>query len=169
MIASEKQKELFRKNILLLKEEVENWHKEAEKEGYTIDDVREIGITSAMGQKVVSIDAENLYCEISFPIRDWQVNPYGTCHGGMIATALDNALGGVAKWANLDNVVTTLNMNINYLKAVHNHENLIVKVKCISWGKVVMTLLGEAYEESTGILTNTVSATYRILPLDINL
>ena len=168
-MATDKQKKLFEKNITLLKEEVENWHKEAEKNGYTIDNVREIGITSAMGQRVINIDAENLSCDISFPIRDWQVNPYGICHGGMIATALDNALGGVAKWANLNNIVTTLNMNINYLKAVHNHENLIVKVRCISWGKVVMTLVGEAYEESTGILTNTTSATYRILPEDINL
>ena len=164
MVAKDEQKKLFEQNMLILKKEMENMHEEISKGPNSIDDVRQIGITNAMAQKIVHIDGENLICHMSFPIRSWQTNPYGVCHGGIIATAFDNALGGVAKWANYGKVVTTLSLNINYLQAVHLNDNLIIKVKCVSWGKFAMALVGESYEESTGILTNTASAMYRILP-----
>ena len=163
---TKEQKKQFKDNMLILKSSIEDKFKEIEDSNASLDDVRTVGITAAMAQQVTYVDAENLVCHMSFPIRDWQSNPYGTCHGGIIATALDNALGGVAKWANLGKIVTTLNLNINYLKAVHVNDNLIVKVKCVSWGKFAMCLSGEAYEESTCILTDSATAMYRILPED---
>ena len=163
---TEEQKKLFEKNMLILKESIEEKVRELADSDMSFDDVRQIGITAAMAQRIDYIDGENLVCCVSFPIREWQANPYGICHGGIIATALDNALGGVAKWANDGKIVTTLSMNINYLKAVHVGENLIVKVKCLSWGKFAMCLYGEAFEESTGILTDSATAMYRILPGD---
>ena len=163
---TKEQKKLFEENMLILKNSIEEKFQEVEGAGMSLDDVRQIGITAAMAQRVTHIDGENLVCHMTFPIRDWQSNPSGTCHGGIIATALDNALGGVAKWANLGKIVTTLNLNINYLKAVHVNDNLVVKVKCVSWGKFAMCLSGEAYEESTGVLTDSATAMYRILPED---
>ena len=163
---TKEQKKLFEKNLLILKESIEEKFQEIEDSGMELDDVRQIGITAAMAQRVTHIDAEKLVCHMTFPIRQWQSNPYGTCHGGIIATALDNALGGVAKWANLGKIVTTLSMHINYIKAVHVGDNLVVKVRCLSWGKFAMSLYCEAYEESTGVLTDSASAMYRILPED---
>ena len=90
---TKEQKKLFEENMLILKNSIEEKFQEVEGAGMSLDDVRQIGITAAMAQRVTHIDGENLVCHMTFPIRDWQSNPYGTCHGGIIATALDNALG----------------------------------------------------------------------------
>ena len=163
---TEEQKKIFDKNMNILKDDIEARFKELSDEGVSLDDVQKVGITVAMGQRITYIDSENFVCHMTFPIRGWQSNPYGICHGGMIATALDNALGAVAKFGNYGKIITTLNMNINYLKAVHVNENLVVKVKCLSWGQFSMCLYCEAFEESTGILTSSATALYRILPED---
>ena len=163
---TEEQKKLFEKNMNILKNEIDERFQELEDSGISLDDVQTVGITVAMGQRITYIDSENFICHMKFPIREWQSNPYGICHGGMIATALDNALGAVAKFGNSGKITTTMSMNINFLKAVHMNDNLIVKVKRLSWGTFSMCLYGEAFEESSDILTSSATALFRILPED---
>ncbi len=128
-----------------------------------------LGITFAMGQEFVSADPKEKIAEIRFPIREWQLNPNKTFHGGMIATAFDNAFGAVVIYSYDNSTATTVGLNVNYLKPIRIGENLLIRVKAVSFGKRLATVTGEGYAEESGELTCTASAVYRVLPDSISL
>ena len=132
----------------------------------TWEEARTTGITMAMGQEFVSADLETMTCEIRFPIRDWQLNPNGTLHGGMIATAFDNAFGAVTIYSQASQNVYTISALVNYLKPVPYGKTFLVRTKLVSMGKNVATLTGEGFIEETGELAAVSTATYRIMPAD---
>lgn len=132
----------------------------------TWEQAKETGITMAMSQEFVSSDPETLTCEIRFPIRSWQLNPNGTLHGGMIATAFDNAFGAVVIYSQASQNVYTISALVNYLKPVPHGSSFLVRTKVVSMGKNVATLTGEGFIEETGELAAISTATYRIMPAD---
>lgn len=56
-------------------------------------------------------------CEVSFQAEDFLFNPQGTLHGGILATALDIAMGHLINRSN-GAPGTTLEMKIQYLAPV---------------------------------------------------
>jgi len=127
-----------------------------------MEEVYKTGITFAMGQRFLWGDSDTMTCELSFPIRKWQLNPGGTMHGGMVATAFDNALGSVVVCAYPDEHVSTIHQAVTYLKPIFMEHELIIRVKCVNFGRSVMTLTGEAF--SNDELCATATGIYRIRP-----
>ncbi|MCO6417187.1 PaaI family thioesterase [Siccirubricoccus sp. KC 17139] len=56
-------------------------------------------------------------CEVAFEVRDFMFNPQGTLHGGMLATALDIAMGHLLN-RHAGGPGTTLEMKIQYLAPI---------------------------------------------------
>jgi uncharacterized protein (TIGR00369 family) len=56
-------------------------------------------------------------CEVAFDVEDFLFNPQGTLHGGILATALDIAMGHLINRLN-GSPGTTLEMKIQYLAPV---------------------------------------------------
>jgi uncharacterized protein (TIGR00369 family) len=55
-------------------------------------------------------------CEVAFEVRDFMFNPQGTLHGGVLATALDIAMGHLVN--RVSGPGSTLEMKIQYLAPV---------------------------------------------------
>ncbi len=56
-------------------------------------------------------------CEVAFEVADFMFNPQGSVHGGVLATALDIAMGHLIHKAN-GNPGTTLEMKVQYIAPV---------------------------------------------------
>lgn len=57
-------------------------------------------------------------CEVAFEAQDFMFNPQGSLHGGILATALDIAMGHLINRAGTPG--TTLEMKIQYLAAMRH-------------------------------------------------
>lgn len=76
------------------------------------------GVPEYIGQKIVK--AEPGRVELSWTPGEHLCNPGGTVHGGFIATILDNGVClAAASLGDLFVPQLTLNLNIDYLRAVH--------------------------------------------------
>jgi uncharacterized domain 1 len=100
---------------------------------------------------------------VEFPVFEWQLNPYGGMHGGLIATAFDEALGIFAFYLNHNKPVVTVSMSINYLKPIPMDDSILITAKATSLGKKIITLSGECRLKSSGLLTNTAIETFAIV------
>lgn len=90
-------------------------------------------------------DAEHSELTFRFEARDDMENPWGVTHGGVLATAMDLAMGAAARTV-LDQADTpTVNMNIGYLRPVPLHTSVLIHVCVLHGGKHLATLHATAY------------------------
>lgn len=87
-------------------------------------------INAMMQMEVRSIDMEQKRIILSFPIQSWQLNPIGQFHGGLICTALDIAMGCAAYVFSSSSFTPTIQMSVNFVKAIHEGESFIVESVC---------------------------------------
>ncbi|MCK5674184.1 MAG: PaaI family thioesterase [Spirochaetales bacterium] len=82
----------------------------------------------SMGAEFIKIDQENTEIEVKFPIPESTLNPFGSMQGGIIAAAVDNAVGPLSMLVGPINF--TRDMSLKYRKPVSkNYEYIIVKAK----------------------------------------
>ena len=79
----------------------------------------------------------------------WMRNGFGTLHGGMCATVVDQAMGFVAHCCKAsDGTAPTVHLSVDYHRPLSPGEDVLVKVKVISVTRSLMRLSSEAYQES---------------------
>lgn len=64
---------------------------------------------------------------LAFPVYEWQLNPVGTMHGGMLATALDITMGCASYVFSEAKHTPTVSMELQYVRAVYAGRTLYVK------------------------------------------
>ena len=80
----------------------------------------------SMNAEFIKIDQENATVEVKFPIPESSLNPFGSMQGGMIAAAVDNAVGPLSMLIGPINF--TRDMSLKYKKPVKgNYEYITVK------------------------------------------
>ena len=84
--------------------------------------------------------------------QDWQTNPNGTLHGGIIATAFDMAFGMLARYYAGSEKTVTMELNVNYMRAVPLEETYLVRVRASKAGRRVKFFRGELILEKSGKL-----------------
>jgi len=82
----------------------------------------------AMGTEFISIDPENSTITVKFPVPENTLNPFGSMQGGMIAAAIDNAVGPLSMITGPINF--TRDMTLKYRKPVKS-EFKFITVKAI--------------------------------------
>lgn len=100
---------------------------------------------------------------MAFPIEEWELNPAGTLHGGIFATAVDIAMGMLAHYYGEGQVCTTVNMNINYLRPVQKDDVLVVESKLEKLGRSLVSMSVRGWARSDGKSAVTGIGTYMIL------
>lgn len=108
-------------------------------------------------------DAKEGTVRMAFPVEEWELNPAGTLHGGIFATAVDIAMGMLAHYCGEGQVCTTVNMNINYLRPVKLGDVLIVESKLEKLGRTLVSMSVKGYARSDGKTAVTGIGTYMIL------
>lgn len=126
--------------------------------------------TSAFGGKSRIIGLMNMQyiscCEadrsltMGFPVEDWELNPAGTMHGGMIATAVDSVMGLVSHYFSDRPFTPTISMDVNYLKPVMAGDVLEVTARIVNLGRRVCFIRSEGRRRSDGKVVVTAQGSY---------
>ena len=83
-------------------------------------------VFKAMEAEFIAIDSEKASIEVKFPVPYSSLNPFGSMQGGVIAEAVDNAIGPLSMI--VGPVSFTRNMELKYRKPVkEDYEYIIVR------------------------------------------
>lgn len=128
----------------------------------TLDDYNNIlnrQVISMMGVSFVGCSYERKELELRFESREWEMNPNGSMHGGIIATAFDTAFGYLAHYF-ADSMVVTVSINTMFLKPVMCGDSMIVKCRALSVGRSIISIAGDALLEKNGVCAASATATF---------
>jgi uncharacterized protein (TIGR00369 family) len=122
----------------------------------------ERGITTIMKPDFVACDLREMTVTVECSVREWQINPHKTMHGGYTASAFDEALGIFATYMSGMRSLVTANLSVNYLKPIMINDSILITAKATSVGKRLVTVTGECRSKSNGLLTNTAQMTFAV-------
>lgn len=95
--------------------------------------------------KLIACDGEHQELVFRFDVSPEMENPWGVTHGGMLALAMDWAMGITARTVLDRNDSPTINMNIGYLRPVPLGSELLIRAQVLHGGSTVATLRATAY------------------------
>ena len=117
-------------------------------------------INAMMNMELVSFDFDKKEVVLAFPVEQWQLNPAGNMHGGMIATALDIAMGCVAYCSKEVSFTPTIQMAVNFVGSIPYGEVLIVKAIGDHMGSRLSQLRAIATLQSNQKVVATANGSY---------
>lgn len=120
-------------------------------------------LNARMKMQVLACDVDAQTLRLAFPVEEWQLNPAGTLHGGMFATAVDIAMGMLAHYYGEGHYCTTTNMNVNYLRPIGKGDTLILESCMEKAGRSLLSLTVRGWAASDGKTAVTGSGTYMVL------
>ena len=101
-------------------------------------------IGDMMDYHLLKEDREKGEYELQCKTFDWMRNVNGTLHGGMCATAVDQALGFVAySYIPAPGITPTIQLQLNYHRPLIQGEDVIVRVRVVA---VTRTMIGMTFE-----------------------
>lgn len=99
---------------------------------------------------------------LAYEVEEWELNPIGTMHGGLIATAIDTTCGMTVRYFSECLKTPTVSMTVNYLKPVPEGERLLVTAKAVRIGRKIANLTAEAVLSCSGETAATATAVFMI-------
>ena len=106
---------------------------------------------------------EDGWVEVVFDVLEWEINPEGGLHGGIIAAQFDMTFALLSHYYAKQNMVTTVQLAINYLKPILPADRVHYRIKTNFRGRRLISMTGEAHLERAYILAATGTATFMIL------
>lgn len=100
---------------------------------------------------------------LAFKVMDWELNPEGGLHGGMIISGFDITFGLLCHYFSQPNMVCTVNLSTTFIQPVLPSDTVEYHARIISQGKNVVAMTGEARLKRGNILAATASTTFMIL------
>ncbi len=138
-------------------EDMENWLSQL---GDPMFPIVKKTVLGALKPQFVSCSFADKTAEFLFPVEDWELNPEGGLHGGILVTGFDVSFGLITHYFAKQHMVSTVQISTNFLKPVSAHDNVQFKVKINALGKRIVSLTGEAWTEGQEVLAATASATF---------
>ena len=106
-------------------------------------------IGAVMDFELLSCDSEAGEYVFRCKTMPWMRNILGTLHGGLCATALDQAMGFVAHCIKPgEGTAPTIQMQVSYHRPLISGEDVIVKVWVVSATRSLMSFRAEAFQAS---------------------
>ena len=101
--------------------------------------------------QVVSCDEDKETYVLKCQTEPWMCNHYGTLHGGMCATIMDQAMGMVCSCLKKGfGTCTTVQLETDYHRPVTVDEDIVVQVHVMSVTKSLINMTAELLQESKG-------------------
>ncbi len=99
--------------------------------------------------RVISCNEEKDDYTLECRTESWMCNHYGTLHGGICATILDQAMGMICFCLKRGvGVCTTVQLEADYHRPVMTGENILVKVHVISVTRSLINMTAELVQPS---------------------
>ena len=103
-------------------------------------DTEETSFNDRIAPEFYSCDAKNRTLCLRFKPQEWQINPNGMLHGGMMATAADITFGMLARYYVRAEKSVTMELNISYMKGIQREEAYLVRAEAKQIGRHVKFL-----------------------------
>lgn len=117
-------------------------------------------IHEMMKKSFVACSEKERWITLSYEVEEWEQNPIGTMHGGLIATAIDSTCGILVRYLSGTLRTPTVSMTINYLATVPVGERLLVTARAVKVGRSLVNLCAEAVLESSKKTAATATAVF---------
>ena len=121
------------------------------------------GVLPLLDPKFKACHFEEKELTLSFQVKDWELNPEGGLHGGIIVTGFDMSFGLLCHYFEKPNMVCTINLSTTFLKPILPKDTVHYQVRIISYGKTMVSMTGEARLERDNILAATATTTFMVL------
>lgn len=115
-------------------------------------------LLNMLNPQFISCNYEEKSIVVKYKAEKWNMNTGGTMHGGIISTAFDNCFGILAHHLS-EKVVTTVDINVRFLKPIFLDEEVFIKAKADMKGRTLISLSAEAVVEGRGVVA-CASATF---------
>jgi len=112
----------------------------------TATDERKNTILGMIKPQVVECDPEQQRITVAYPAMDWERNPHGVIHGGIVSTMFDTAMG-IATYAVAGGMTPTISISVSFLRPVPGKGTVLVKAAITKAGRSVLYASAEMYEE----------------------
>jgi uncharacterized protein (TIGR00369 family) len=100
---------------------------------------------------------ERGYAEITIPIKKEMTNPYGNIHGGMMACVIDEIIGWAVVSLDTNNHYTSLNLNVDFLYAIHQGATMRAVANVLREGKKIIHVECTVYDLQNTLLAKASS------------
>lgn len=117
-------------------------------------------INRMMAYTLVDCDYEKMTLTYAFEVCDWMLNPAGSMHGGILATAFDIAFGSLSVILSDLKRCPTISLNCNFVRPIMAGDTLIVTANCVSAGKSVCHHIGTAISKNSGKVIGTATGEF---------
>lgn len=127
------------------------------------------GVVPMLKPKFERCDYEKKSVTVSYEVVEWELNPEGDMHGGLIVTAIDTAFGILSHYFARQKMVTTVTISTTFLKRIALHDKFEVTVTATSIGRTLISLIAEARIcNRDHLLAATGNTTFMILNHEFN-
>lgn len=109
-----------------------------------------------------SCNYEKKSVTLRFPIQSWELNHMATMHGGLIAAAIDTTCGVIVRSVSKNQIIPTINLNVNYLSPGMAQDALLVTAKTDRAGQRICSVHAQCCSQKTGQLIATATANFMI-------
>lgn len=95
--------------------------------------------------QVLEENWERGICLLECRTEDWMRNSFGTLHGGMCATILDQAMGFLARsQADGEGITPTIQLQVNYHRPLIPGQKVLVKMWVVSKTHSLISMMSQA-------------------------
>lgn len=117
---------------------------------------------------LIDCNEEEMCITLGFPAQQWETNPNGVIHGGIMATMIDTAIG-ISTIAVTEKFTPTMNLHISYLRPCPADGTVAVRAYITMLGGSVIQTRAEAYDtRDPRSLVTTAEGTYRLFKTSKN-
>lgn len=124
------------------------------------DESKQETINDVLSPSFVACSAEKKTLCVEFEVSNWMRNPSGTLHGGILSTAVDIAVGVLARFYKQTRRMVTVNLSVNYLSTVPADSKYCVCTAVDRVGRRMVFARADVYVVETGKLAATASVTF---------
>ncbi|MCI8464548.1 MAG: PaaI family thioesterase [Lachnospiraceae bacterium] len=117
-------------------------------------------IHDMMKKTLIACSEEEAFVTLAYELEEWELNPNGVMHGGLIGTAIDTACGMVVRYFSENLQASTVSLNVDYLRPVFMGDRLVVTAKLVRLGGHVANLTAQAKRESDQKMAALASAVF---------
>ncbi len=104
---------------------------------------------------------EEGWIEFTHKATAFDINRYGTVHGGVTGILLDTAMGLTAYETGVGNWTPTMDLHVNYLKPMHPGDELVIRAEVMSAGKRTCVVRGFIFVDGElKVMANTTCRIY---------
>jgi uncharacterized protein (TIGR00369 family) len=90
-------------------------------------------------------------------------NPLGVLHGGVAASLVDHVMGlAMLSMLSEDEVFTTIELKVNYLRAVKEDGPIRARGKALKVGKTIGVIEGDIYDAAGELLAHAICSCIRL-------